>query len=529
MVAVGRMKGQDRMTSATAPFVDYAVAVGDAFLTLDSTFVIRRAEGVFSWLGLDAPVRLVGRSFLDLLDAASRKRLEALLAEKAGESRIGPLLLRLKKQEGIRRECVVFLSRSSSSASVHVVLASANRFRRFASELSVSLLDENAFVEALAERGDGGEDTGRTIAFFDWQGRPDAEFARDLACRASEEGAIVGRLSPHRFAILHEGEDASDRAERFAQSLKEKWGPNLSWAVLTVEMRQLTDPEGRAALRLLLHRFACAPEMAVEELHLDKGLALLAGVFREVEALNARIAASRFDIVYQPIVSLADGSVHHYEALLRIPGEQGPGRMIGLAEQSGLIPALDFAVIDKLLRRIKGLGAAAAGIRIAANLSARSLLDPDFLPRLLRRLEQAKDCARHLLFEVTESARIDDVAGLARALETVRAHGFPVCLDDFGAGMSGFQYLRDLPVDFLKIDGSYVKGAPLDPRMQDFLDAILALAEKLAIPTIAEWVETAEEAAFVRERGVAYAQGFHFGRPSARLPHAARRRSRIAM
>ncbi len=523
------MKGQNRMTSATAPFVEYAVAVGDAFLTLDSAFVIRRAEGVFSWLGLDAPARLLGRSFLDFLDSTSRERVEAFLAEGAGESRIGPLLLQMKERNGIRRECVAFLSRSPSSGPVHVVLAATSRFRRFASELSPSLLGESAFMKALAERGEDGKDTERTLAFLDWQDRPDAEFARDLACRASEAGAIVGQLSPHRFAVLHEGDDATDRAEQFARALKEKWGPNLSWAVLTVEMRQLTDPEGRAALRLLLHRFASTPDMAVEELHLDKGLALLAGAFREVEALHARIAGHRFDIVYQPIVSLADGSVHHYEALLRIPGEQGPGRMIGLAEQSGLIPALDYAIVDKLLRRIKGLGAAASGIRIAANLSAFSLLDPDFLTRLLARLEQAEDGARHLLFEVTESARIDDVAGLGRALETLRENGFPVCLDDFGAGMSGFQYLRDLPVDFLKIDGSYVKGAPLDPRMHDFLDAILALAEKLAIPTIAEWVETAEEAAFVRERGVVYAQGFHFGRPSARLPRTTERRSRIAM
>ncbi len=505
------------MPAATASFIDYAVAVGDAFLTLDARSVIRRADGVFSWLGLDAPAQLVGRPFLSLFDHASGRRIKAFLAGETEESRIGPLLLQLKRQAGIKRECVAFLSRAAPSAPVHVVLAAASRFRRFAAELSSPLLDEETFTRALAEAGDGDTDGDRTIAFLDWQGQPDSEFARDLACRASEEGAIVGQLSPHRFAILPEGEESRERAERFARALKEKWGPNLSWAVLTVELQQLTDPEGQAALRLLLHRFASSPDMAVEELHLDKGLALLTGAFREVEALNARITGRRFDLVYQPIVSLTDGRIHHYEALLRIPGEQGPGRMIGLAEQSGLIPAFDYAIVDKLLRRIKGLGEEAAGIRIAANLSARSLLDPDFLSRLLHRLERAGEQARHLLFEVTESARIDDVAGLGRALETLREAGFSICLDDFGAGMSGFQYLRDLPVDFLKIDGSYVKGAPQEPRMHDFLEAILSLAHKLDIPTIAEWIETEEEAAFLRARGVDYGQGFHFGRPSPKL------------
>ncbi len=517
------------MPAATTPFIDYAVAVGDAFLTLDANFVVRRADGVFSWLGLDGPAQLVGRPFLGLFDRASARRVEPFLAEKAGEGRIGPLLLRLDKRHGAKRECVAFLSRSAPSAPVHVVLAAPGRFRRFAAELSPPLLDEEAFSRALVESGEDDAAGERTIAFVDWQGHPDPEFARDIACRASEAGAIVGQLSPHRFAILPDGDGSRERAERFARSLKEKWGPNLSWAVLTLELQQLTDPEGQAALRLLLHRFASAPEMAVEELHLDKGLALLTGAFREVAALNARIAGRRFDLVYQPIVSLADGRIHHYEALLRIPGEQGPGRMIGLAEQSGLIPAFDYAIVDKLLRRIKGLGDEAAGIRIAANLSARSLLDPDFLPRLLRRLEQAGERAGHLLFEVTESARIDDVAGLGRALERLREAGFPICLDDFGAGMSGFQYLRDLPVDFLKIDGSYVKGAPQEPRMHDFLEAILSLARKLGIPTIAEWIETEEEAAFLRARGVDYGQGFHFGRPSARLPHATKARSRAAM
>lgn len=517
------MEWHRSMGETQGDFLDYAAAVGDAFLTLDADGTIRRADGLLSSLGLPEGPALLGRSFSGLLAAEARERLERMLAEHRGSLRIGPVLLAIRCPDGGSRETVAFFARPAGGAILRVVLAAAGRFRRFAADLVAPVLDEDGFIQAVAAAAEG--DGSRTVSFIEHPGTPDRAFARDLLRRAAEEGATVGQLSPTRFAVLHEEGEGADAAARFAAGLKARWGDQLSWAALTIELQQLKDPNGRAALKLLLHRVASEPDLALEELHLDRGLALLADAYREVEAVSQRIMDRRFDLVYQPIVALADGSIHHHEALLRVPGEDGPGRFIGIAEQSGLIRDLDFAVVDKLLRRIKGLGPQADGVMIAANLSARSLLAPGFVDRLLKRLDGAGAAAGHLLFEVTESARIDNVPALAAALARLKEAGHAICLDDFGAGMSGFQYLRDLPVDLLKIDGSYVKGAPQDPRMREFLEAILSLARRLKIPTIAEWIENEEEAAFLSARGVAYGQGFHFGRPSPKLVSPRTRRA----
>jgi EAL domain-containing protein (putative c-di-GMP-specific phosphodiesterase class I) len=235
-------------------------------------------------------------------------------------------------------------------------------------------------------------------------------------------------------------------------------------------------------------------------------------------ALAEMIERGRFAVVYQPVVRLVDRRVHHYEALLRPLPDPGnpaanPQEFVTLVEAVGLSVELDLAV----LRR--ALGALRQGReRIAVNVSGLSIADPRFEARVLRKL--AGIGSGRLLIELTETAEIEDLATVAARVARIRAAGVPICLDDFGAGNASFRYLRDLRVDFVKIDGAYVRAAAGSDQGRAFVRSMRDLAVASGAQTIAELIETEADAALMQDLGVDFGQGWLFGRPGE-LPDTA--------
>jgi EAL domain-containing protein (putative c-di-GMP-specific phosphodiesterase class I) len=151
-------------------------------------------------------------------------------------------------------------------------------------------------------------------------------------------------------------------------------------------------------------------------------------------------------------------------------------------------------------------------ISLAVNISGRSITTASFVTRLLNLLINRPLTGR-LMFEITESARIEDLEGVNHVLGGLRRLGYQVCLDDFGAGSASFQYLSALEVDYVKIDGRYVREAAASRRNALMLKSIAGLCGDLGIKTVAEMVETAEQAKLMQELGFDLAQGYYFGRP----------------
>lgn len=152
-------------------------------------------------------------------------------------------------------------------------------------------------------------------------------------------------------------------------------------------------------------------------------------------------------------------------------------------------------------------------MRFAVNLSGRSLSHAPTARRLLDVVAGCADLKGRLLFELTESAEVDDLPSVNGVLQTLRRQGFPVCLDDFGAGSAAFHYLRALQVDHVKIDGSYIKGIAGDSAAMPFLRAIAALCSELKVGTIAEYVETSQTVALLRLLKIRFGQGYMFSKP----------------
>ena len=225
-------------------------------------------------------------------------------------------------------------------------------------------------------------------------------------------------------------------------------------------------------------------------------------------------AENRFKLYRQPILAL-DGNTEaqHYEILLRLMdgGEVvSPVNFLPAAERYGLAPNFDRWVLRTLFAYLRTHPQDDA--MYAVNLSGRTLADEDFLGVVSDLLESSGVPGSRLIFEITETAAVNNLALARRFIEFLRARGCRFALDDFGCGMSSFSYLRELPVDYLKIDGTFVRGLGEAVNFV-IVSAIVKIGRELGIRTVAEQAENAEAVAQVRRLGVDYVQGYAVGYP----------------
>jgi PAS domain S-box-containing protein len=244
-----------------------------------------------------------------------------------------------------------------------------------------------------------------------------------------------------------------------------------------------------------------------EEDRAKRELERLAWVGRIQDALDH----DRFVLYSQPIVPLAGGQPSQ-ELLLRMRGQGGeiiaPGSFLPVAEKYGQIGEIDRWVIGEAARL------AAGGIRVEANLSAASIGNLDLLPRIERQLRAVGADPTNLIFEITETALMEDVEAGTAFAHALGDIGCQLALDDFGTGFGSFTYLKAVPVSYLKIDLDFVRDLRSNPANQHLVRAIVGLAEGFGCETIAEGVEDAETLALLKDYGVDFAQGFYLGRPA---------------
>jgi len=233
-----------------------------------------------------------------------------------------------------------------------------------------------------------------------------------------------------------------------------------------------------------------------------------------VGRLESALSEERLRLARQPIVAAADRAVHHWEVLLRLENEDGdivaPGYFLPAAERYGLMPRIDRYVVEQVLAY---LAAHPSGSSMyAINLSAASLGDERFIG-FLREVVEAAGCARRLCFEITETFAIANLHEVTAVINELRAVGCRFSLDDFGTGMASFDYLRSLPVDYLKIDGSFIADIDTNPFSHAVVRAANEVAHLMGMHTVAEYVETASVIALLRDMGIDYLQGYAFGKP----------------
>jgi diguanylate cyclase (GGDEF)-like protein/PAS domain S-box-containing protein len=255
-----------------------------------------------------------------------------------------------------------------------------------------------------------------------------------------------------------------------------------------------------------------------------------------VARINRALEEERFELFYQPIVPIgvdASGAWPHYELLLRLRDERGeivsPTAFIPAAERYNLMPSLDRWVISHTLETLVYRGEPNTNpYTLAINLSGTTLNDARFLDFLLDELTAAAVPPGALCFEITETAAIANLSQVVGFMRALKARGCRFSLDDFGTGLSSLTYLKNLPVDYVKIDGQFVRNVTRDTADEAVVEAIARMARAFKIQAIAERVESREVMQRLGELGVSYAQGFFVAVPQsvAELPIGASR-SRI--
>lgn len=236
--------------------------------------------------------------------------------------------------------------------------------------------------------------------------------------------------------------------------------------------------------------------------------------------LRDALEENRFFLVWQPIVPLRQDVASHagyYEILLRLRDEDGriqaPGSFLPAAERFGIVRDIDQWVLHKTLQWLSSADKARWPQRISLNVSGVSFSDPGFKRQARELIEKHGVDPKLLCFELTETAAITSLASAQHFMNELHALGCRFALDDFGMGLSSFAYLNTLPVDYVKIDGIFVRDMDSDPVHAAIVRSINEIAQAIGKQTVAEFVENAATLELLREIGVDYAQGYGIGRP----------------
>ena len=343
-------------------------------------------------------------------------------------------------------------------------------------------------------------------------------------------GDGIARYSGNKFGFILNncnGADLPVAIERFLNVARDSvietsHGP--VWALLSI-----------GAVLLPVHAESSAAARALAEEALSSALRLSSDSFvvhmpsekvNTARMVNARCAAeiveclrsNKFHLAFQPLIDAQSGRVVCHEALLRMRDTSGEvvtaGHLVPVAERLGLIRLVDRAVVQMALETLHRHEEA----NLSINLSATTANDPRWNTQIIEMIEMAGPVAKRLTIEITETTALTDLTSALAFLERLRTTGCCVAIDDFGAGFTSFRNLRDLPIDVIKLDGSYCRNLSKDPENVYFARTLIEMAHHFGIRTVAEWVETESDAEILRSLGIDFLQGNYLGLPEAEMP-----------
>ena len=348
----------------------------------------------------------------------------------------------------------------------------------------------------------------------------------------------LSRLGGDEFGMLFENcplDKAVEIASSLLTSIQEfnfTWGESSFTLGISIGVVPIDRSTADIASAMSAADSACyiAKEAGRNQLQIahmgDRRLQERHGEMQWVSRLTRALEKDQFTLYFQPIIPCANKSRHYtyLEILVRLIDDDGtviaPGAFLHAAEKYNMVSSIDRWVIENsmawLAETEKSDG---RPITISINLSGQTIGSPDMLKFIIEKMEETGAPAEQIIFEVTETAAIANITSATSFMLTLRGCGFRFSLDDFGSGLSSFTYLKKLPVDFLKIDGAFVRDILSDPVDYAMVRSINELGQLLGKETIAEFVETTGLADELERMGVNYVQGYAFAKPRPLINH----------
>ncbi|MGA2365905.1 MAG: PAS domain S-box protein [Steroidobacteraceae bacterium] len=539
-------------------------SIGDAVITTDREgridYMNPVAEQLTGWRNVDARSEKLG-TVLRLLDEVTHEMLENPLVRCLREGQLvhfaehSVLRNRLGQEIAIQDSAAPIRDRGGTIVGAVVVFRDVTKERRLKRALSyqashdalTGLINRREFDNRLSEalqsaRQDQGPhallyvDLDQFKVVNDTCGHSAGDrLLRDVTgvLQAHVRTAdTIARLGGDEFGILVHGctiEQAAKIADNIRQAIRDyrfSWEENTTGIGASIGVVEITRESESSASLLSAADIACyaAKDSGRNRVHLYDSNEV-SGRHREmywVSRVTRAVDEGRLELYYQriaPTGAPAPTLPAFCELLVRLRDDDGqlilPGEFIPAAERYNMVAAIDRWVVQ---RAVKALKEHASGSEppflFALNVSGTSLSDRTFLDFLLTLIEDP-NIARGLCFEITETAVITSMDDALFFMRELKARGCRFALDDFGSGLSSFHYLKNLPVDFLKIDGQFIGSVTTDAVDRSMVEAISHVGRTLGIATIAEKVESAEVFAELKRLRVEFAQGYYVARPAS--------------
>jgi diguanylate cyclase (GGDEF)-like protein/PAS domain S-box-containing protein len=344
---------------------------------------------------------------------------------------------------------------------------------------------------------------------------------------------LLARLGGDEFGILLE-RCSEERAIKVAEDIRQsiegyrfEWKESFTTVRCSIGIVIVSGENADVAGVMSSADVACysAKDMGRNQVHLyrDSDASLRHEEMKWVSRITSAVEEGRFELYFQPIIGIGkrEGKCRgHYELLLRMRDEKGelvgPDQFIPAAERYNLMSTLDRWVVHEALteladRNTKG----EARYTLAINLSGTSLSEDRFLEFVIDEFKRQKLPKGAICFEITETAAISNLSRVVHFMQALKKLGCKFSLDDFGSGLSSFTYLKNLPVDYLKIDGQFIRNVAEDAVDESMVIAISSVGHAMGIETIAERVETKKVLDKLGALGIEFAQGFYIARPAS--------------
>jgi len=511
--------------SPSARILGFAFTNADFLFEMDTEGTILFTAGAANDLVKESCENLLGKPAGQLFQPSEGSKFASFAKALKSGDRAGPFMLTLAT--GANANLAMFRL-PENGANISCTLARPGvRDPRVQVDPKTGLASRDSFMAVVEKAGD--RDTLTLVNVPDLpelcaQLSPDG--ADELLLRIGDSfltagASVSGRISDTGFGALSPAARGSlGLAHKIsgAFAASNLAPPRIGETQIGLQGAGLSPGQRLLSMRYVIERFA-------EKGRTDGGNGDIAGAFAgmmdetllRLAAMTKTVGEGAFEIAYQRICDLTTGKVSHYEALARFSNPEGTGETVKFIEALGIANAFDLAVASKVLSLIEQKTSA----HIAFNISGATIASPASFGMLATILAKRRKLAPRVLIEITETAAITDLESAGKAIAELRAMGYRVGLDDFGAGAASINYLHAFQVDFVKFDGAMIMKIGRSERDDALLGGMAKLCGEMGVTTIAEWIENEAMAKAVRTMGFHCGQGKWLGAPMLEIPAAA--------